>query len=198
MSANYNDMPKAIISQIKSKAGEDWADDPDMIQDTIDTEVDAYQELRTMRPDNIPDSVLAELRQSAEQKHPKDYSEQLQYVEGRIEHYLYVQQLNERIEPIKELLIKMENIIGEECYNANIQNYGPWGVWEGEGRSFRYPITFLVNGEDNKCHTTNSNIKPEVLMTGRYRFGANELNVFRALEKLVAMLQNEYGLQLTK
>ena len=33
-------------------------------------------------------------------------------------------------------------------------------------------------------------------MPCRYRFGANELSIFRALEKVVAMLQDDYGLQL--
>ena len=32
-------------------------------------------------------------------------------------------------------------------------------------------------------------------MTGRYKFGANELNIFRALRKVVEMLQTEYGLR---
>ena len=35
-------------------------------------------------------------------------------------------------------------------------------------------------------------------MTGRYKFGANELNIFRALAKVIDLLQDEYGLQLTR
>lgn len=198
MSKERSGTPRAIMNQIKRQAEEDWADDPDMLQYTIDTEVDAYQELRTMETDNIPGSALAELRQAAEREHPNDYSGRLEYVKNGIRHYLYVRRLNETIEPVKELLIKMESIIGSECYNANTQNYGPGGVWEGEGRSYRYPITFLVNERDDKRSTTPSDIDPEVLMTGRYRFGANELNIFRALEKIVQMLQDEYGLRLTR
>ena len=190
-------IPRAVMDQITHQAEEAWADDPDMLQHTIDTELDAYQELQTVESDNIPASVLAELRKAAEQENPNEYSGQLEYVESGIRRFLYVRQLNETIEPIKELLTKMENIIGKECYNANIQNYGPWGEWEGEGRSFRYPITFLVNGRNDKRGSTPSDIEPEVLMTGRYRFGANELNIFRALEKVVGMLQVEYGLQLS-
>ena len=38
--------------------------------------------------------------------------------------------MEKKIEPIKELLIKMESIIGNECYNQSIQNYGPGGIWE--------------------------------------------------------------------
>ena len=39
----------------------------------------------------------------------------------------------------KNLLLTLETIIGSQCYNGNIQNYGPYGVWEGEGRGYRYP-----------------------------------------------------------
>ena len=87
----------------------------------------------------------------------------------------------------------MEDIIGNECYNQNIQNYGPGGVWEGEGRSFRYPITFIVDDKDDKRRNVSSSIDTEILMTGRYKFGSNELNIFRALVKIVEMLQAEYN-----
>ncbi|MEW2839098.1 hypothetical protein, partial [Vibrio sp. JC34] len=55
----------------------------------------------------------------------------------------------------KELLIKLEKIIGSSCYNGNIQNWGANGEWLGEGRSFRYPIR--VNGL-----STRSSINSEV------------------------------------
>ena len=32
----------------------------------------------------------------------------------------------------KRLLIELEDIVGNEFYNANIQNWGPGGVFEGE------------------------------------------------------------------
>jgi hypothetical protein len=51
-----------------------------------------------------------------------------------------------------KVLLQLENIIGNECYNANIQNWGPNGVFEGEGREFRYPITF-IDSRGNKVKT---------------------------------------------
>ena len=97
---------------------------------------------------------------------------------------------------VKALLIRMEGIIGSECFNGNIQNYGPGGFYQDAGRSFRYPVTFHENGEDRKHRSVSPDIDTQVLMTGRYKFGANELNVFGALEKVVGMLQAEYGLRL--
>ena len=98
--------------------------------------------------------------------------------------------------PVKALLIRMEDIIGHACFNGNIQNYGPGGFVEDAGRSFRYPVTFNEGGEEKKHHTVSPDLDAVVLRTGRYKFGANELNVFGALEQVVAMLQAEYGLRL--
>lgn len=43
----------------------------------------------------------------------------------------------------KKILSEMESIIGNRCYNGNIQNWGAGGEWLGEGREFRYSIIFL-------------------------------------------------------
>jgi len=49
----------------------------------------------------------------------------------------------------KRLLLVLEDVIGNECYNAKIQNWGPHGVFEGEGREFRYPVTFIEETKSN-------------------------------------------------
>ena len=92
----------------------------------------------------------------------------------------------------------MEAIIGEECYNDNIQNYSAWGVWEGEGRSFRYPVTVLRNGETEKRRSRFDDLQAEELITGHYRFGANELSIHRALVKIIDMLEADYGLKVPR
>ena len=62
----------------------------------------------------------------------------------------------------KRLLLELENLIGNECYNANIQNWGPHGVFEGEGREFRYPITFIDSeGKKDKRRSTDATIPAE-------------------------------------
>ena len=85
-------------------------------------------------------------------------------------------ELNKKVDPIKELLIRMERIVGNECYNQNIQNYGPGGVREGDGRSYRYPITFTIGDKDykHKYGKVSSDVDAEVLMTGRYKFEARK------------------------
>jgi hypothetical protein len=100
----------------------------------------------------------------------------------------------------KELLIKLESIIGSSCYNGNIQNWGPGGEWEGEGRDFRYPITFVnANGQKIKVRNPASiTIKDTMLGTGHYAFGSNELHIMEALQSILDYLESEYGVDFDK
>lgn len=93
----------------------------------------------------------------------------------------------------KRLLIKMEKIIGSSCFNGNIQNWGPNGQWLGEGRAFRYPLRLNKLGSKR---VVGSDISMEDLMTGRYAFGANQLHIMRALDEIIDMLQNDYGMKM--
>lgn len=85
----------------------------------------------------------------------------------------------------KALLIELESIIGNECYNANIQNWGPGGVFEGEGREFRYPITFRdEEGQKLKRRRVEPSLSNATLLGGYYAFGANELHIMHAFPKV--------------
>lgn len=163
--------------------------------DVLEREVAAYNELQALSIEGVPNAFLLQACKVAADNHPESYSDQLEYIQNASRKFVYVKELEARIGPKKELLIRMERIIGGECYNGNIQNYGPWGVWEGEGRSYRYPVTFRRDGENEKRWSVPSDTEEEILITGRYRFGANELNIFRALEKIVDMLESDYGFE---
>jgi hypothetical protein len=95
-----------------------------------------------------------------------------------------------------ELLLELERIVGGQCYNANIQNWGPNGTFEGEGRSFRYPLT--VVGEDGKKARAYYGVPlPDgVAMTGYYAFGANQLHIVRALDKVLGYLEENHKLKI--
>lgn len=96
----------------------------------------------------------------------------------------------------KELLLKLENIIGNSCYNGNIQNYYMWEL-EDEGRWFRYPITFIEkDGSKDKSRYPDSKISVEKLKSGHYAFGANQLFIFKALIEVLQYLENKYGLEI--
>lgn len=97
----------------------------------------------------------------------------------------------------RQLLADLEAIIGRECYNASIQNYGPGGVREAAGRSFRYPITLrLPDGERRKVRagTVPSSFATDTVMSGYYAFGANQLDIIVAIDKVVSYLERHHGL----
>ena len=77
----------------------------------IEDELEAYQELQTLEIRNVPSDVLKVLMEAAEHEHPADYSEQRDFVRHGADRHLYVQRLKEKLDPIKELLIRMESII---------------------------------------------------------------------------------------
>lgn len=183
---------KSIIAAV-SEISEGW----DERLSFAKLEIEAFQELHAAKFDGVPPKEISRLRNEAEQSFPDDFTGQRDYVVAGARRFIYVRDLRARIEPIKNLLIEMEGIIGDECYNANIQNYGPGGIWEGEGRSFRYPVKFDKGDESSKCRYVAADIDPEVLMTGRYQFGSNELGIFRALVKVIEMLEHDYGIRIT-
>jgi hypothetical protein len=47
------------------------------------------------------------------------------------------------------LLIELEEISSNEFCNANVQNSGPGGVFEGEGRAFHCPL--MLRDKDGKA-----------------------------------------------
>lgn len=95
----------------------------------------------------------------------------------------------------RDLLVELESILGGECYNANIQNYGPGGVRLGEGRAFRYPITMRDSrGRVIKCRDARipASASDEMVRSGYYAFGANQLDVMEGIEKILQLLERRY------
>lgn len=90
-------------------------------------------------------------------------------------------------------------IVGNEFYNANIQNWGPGGEFEGEGRALRYPVTMRdKDGKTIKTKHLDPALPAEIVITGMYRLGANELSIMRALDLVVSHLERNRGLDLGK
>lgn len=94
----------------------------------------------------------------------------------------------------KALLVKLEKMVGSECYNANIQNWGPGGAFEGEGREFRYPIMFRgTDGKKMKLWNVDHRSLGDNILGGYYAFGANELHVMQALDKILTYLEENHA-----
>lgn len=94
-----------------------------------------------------------------------------------------------------KLLADLEDIVGNNCYNGNIQNWGPGGIFEGEGRYFRYPLTLEdADGNKRKRRYLHQEFTPDEISTGYYAFGANRLHISRALEEVLQYLERNYDL----
>jgi hypothetical protein len=88
----------------------------------------------------------------------------------------------------RALLIEMERIVGSECWN-------PRAGW-GEGQRFRYPIHFPEKNRWQQTREVTRKVSDARLLRGRYRFGANELRVFHALDRVLSHLEEKYGLRI--
>ncbi len=97
----------------------------------------------------------------------------------------------------RRLLIKLEEIVGNQCYNKNIQNYGPGGVREVEGRAFRYPLTLRSSDgttTEVRGRSIPLDVTDDMLRSGHYAFGANQLDVMEGLERVLQFLEKNHGL----
>ncbi|WP_421905802.1 hypothetical protein [Mameliella sp.] len=52
------------------------------------------------------------------------------------------------------------------------------------------------DGEQIKLRSTATNVTPEVLWSGHYKFGANRLHIIQALDEVLAHLEEAYGLKI--
>lgn len=114
----------------------------------------------------------------------------LRYIKGdRVVHKLSQARRN--------VLVQLESILGSECYNASIQNYGPGGIREADGRAFRYPLVVRINDQEKqkiRDYCVPDEISDEALRSGYYSFGANQLDVMTALERMLRHLEEHHGL----
>jgi hypothetical protein len=120
-----SDIPTEVLNEISRRADEFWDNDLEMKEHMVDEEAKDYIELQHLSADHIPDDVLGTLKEKAANEHLDSFSDQRDYVVNGTNRYLYISELKQQSRPIREILIKMEAIISGECYNANVQNYGP-------------------------------------------------------------------------
>ncbi|TMS79546.1 hypothetical protein, partial [Pseudoalteromonas sp. S554] len=189
-----SDEEKESLIQEAKESFDTWEERFSSIQD----ELEAIAELKELISAKQGDELFNQLILEARTENENYFRGQLEYVQEKVSSYESIQRTRAEIDPLKNILIDIENIIGSECYNGNIQNYGSWGDLESEGRSFRYPVKFFDGENEFKRKTVPRDIPAEQLISGYYPFGANELNIYRALHKVLKYLEAEHGLKLPK
>jgi hypothetical protein len=165
----------------------------------LEAEAEAFRELRRLKFKGVPGKIVASFVVEATERHPSSFTDRLDDVEHAATQYRYVREVRQTVSPIKRLLIEMEHMVGDRFYNPYTQNYGPGGVWEGEGRSYRYPLTTILNDEQKRKHrgTVHADVPDEELITGYYKVGTNELSIVRAMIDIVRLIECEYGVDLS-
>ena len=97
-----------------------------------------------------------------------------------------------------ELIYDMEYIIGSRCENPNSYN----GYTDEEGCNFRYPVHVYRSLSDKEAIKFRSRVMgiadPEMVETMKYKFGSNHLWIGTALEEVLDMLEERYGLDFNK
>mgnify|MGYP003143755807 CR=1 FL=1 len=163
----------------------------------LEAEVDAHKGLKEVGGDDLAEGFIERCKAEAAAQYSESFVDQLAYVEAEISRVQNVGAIRARVGPVRHLVADIEQIIGGHCYNAKIQNYGPGGVWEGEGRSFRYPLTTIdAENEPRKCWKVPSDMPAEQLITGHYKVGSNELSVVRAVLDAIELIERRYGVDL--
>lgn len=170
----------------------------DEIAAEVKDEIEALIELKKYEPPNIETELLIQWKKETEEENEGYFRLQLEEIQRKVRQHESIRNTRKEVDPIKQLLIELEDIVGNECYNSNIQNYSSWGELESEGRSFRYPVKFFDGNEEHKRWNVTKDIPSEDLITGYYPFGANELSIYRALHKVLKHLEKNYGFQLPK
>jgi hypothetical protein len=192
--SGVSEKQKEQIVESAKETYEGW----DEIASGVEDEIEALNELKEYEPPNIASELINQWKKEAEEENEGYFRLQLEEVQKKSRQHESIRNTRKEIDPVKQLLIELEDIVGNECYNGNIQNYGSWGELESEGRSFRYPVKFFDGKEEHKKWNVTKDIPSEELITGYYPFGANELNIYRALHKVLKHLEKNYGFKLPK
>jgi hypothetical protein len=141
--AKLDDLDFTDLVSLKDKlisSARETFDAWDEVYDSVKSELVAYRVLLNFSVDGIAQEHIKEWKVEAEEENEEYYEGQLKFLEQKAKKHLSILKTREQIDPMKNLLVELEQIVGNECYNGNIQNYGSWGELESTGRRFRYVV----------------------------------------------------------
>ena len=95
-----------------------------------------------------------------------------------------------------QLISDLEYIIGNSCYNPN--------SYDREDDLFRYPVCYGDEGIETKIWSRLpvedeiGEVDIDLIMTAKYKFGSNRLQVSKAIVKVLEELEQRYGIDIYK
>ncbi|EPT9252272.1 hypothetical protein ACVTNV_000589 [Vibrio alginolyticus] len=169
-----------------------WSDAEETIQDDIE----ALIQLKAISAPDLGQNQVERWKAIAAAEQPGAYREQLIYVEATIEKHRAVSKLESHYGPIKQLLIELEDIIGNECFGGRIIEFCNWGELNSVGSQERQIIEFHSENYPYQKDAIPEEIPFEDLITGHYNIDDKQLNIVRGLYKVLMHLEANYGLRL--
>ena len=130
--SDLTEKQKEEIIEVAREYSVNW----DEIAWNVENEVGAIIALKQYKPSSVSSELLTQWKIEADEESAVYFRLQLNYVKNKVRQYESIEKTRVEIDPIKKLLIELEYIVGNECYNGNIQNYESWESWES-WESFR-------------------------------------------------------------
>jgi len=176
-----NSIDPKLIQQIFQEDGTvSWCDR----LSSLEIELEAGEKIRELIKDaHLPQEVLLEILDTAEKENPVSIYERHVCIEAAINQYRRDQYIATEVAPRRELLISLENILARSCSNYHADNY-------------RYPLTISSGIKQRKIRLVDDSVSNELLLTGSYEFGANSLEVYKALLEMIRHIEERYGVNL--
>jgi hypothetical protein len=184
---------KALIVDTAMDPGLTWEERASELKDQIA----AYCEIQSLEPTDVPSEIFAEMKRQAAQD-VGYYTSELSELKAAIDSYSYAHQEVEKVRPILDLLVRMEEIIGQECYQNYSSNGQIWGEWieSGEGHSpFHDLVTYIQDGKVEKHQSDVADLQREEFVKGLFEFDPNALSIIRAMIRVIEMLEADYGFE---
>lgn len=107
---------KEKIIEYAQDVYESW----DEVFESVESELGAYRKLLVFYAEGLSQEFIDEWKAQAKKEHADHYADQLQFVEEKVRKHESILATRQQIDPIKSLLIELEKIVGNECYNGNI------------------------------------------------------------------------------
>lgn len=179
---------KIILKESYDAGFHSW----ELAKGIICKEIDAAIVIRNFTVPGIAAELIHKWKREVAKRNKCSFARQLSELNRMCKRYL--RELE--IDSIKPILLALEKVIGNACYNGNIQNYESWGEFESEGRWFRYPVRIPRNGHIHKYKYVPSDVPALEMIDGYYAFGANEMAIFSALDDVLKYLEKHHGLDI--
>lgn len=151
---------------------------------SIEVEIEAGESIRKIVAESdIATEVMCEILDLAERENPDWLSHRLYDIEREVSNHRHAQFLTQEVSPRRDLLIALEDIIARSCSNYHADN-------------FRYPLTTFVEGRESKVRKIDDSLPDDALYNGTYEFGANSLEVYKALLQMIKFIEKNYDIDL--